>query len=474
MMKSGHLSWLTLLAALLAAGAMLLSGQNRDIFDVITKGGQPSIAVIDFRGAGQAQQFMNAFNRTLWDDLDDSGAFEMRAKTNYPLLVPQQPSDFQPPVQIPASKPGQPPVETRTGPWLTDWSGPPVQATYLAFGYAAEAAGTLVLNGYFFNVQQPTVQQAQIFANRYAGDLSEAGAVKVAHQFAADILRYMGIPSLAGSRIFFISDRSGFNELWVMDYDGSNQRQFTDYKSSVGDPAVSPDGKLVAFRLLVKDNTGEHWEIRIHSTETGRRQTYVRPPAPTVVSPSFSADGQRLYYSVNMGAEGLQIISTDLKGGDARRHSYVKAIEVSPSINPKNNTDMLFISGRSGRQQLWRMTVDGANPEMLTNNEGDVGDPVWSPDGYHAAFIWTRGYDIGGFNIFVMDVPTRQYVQLTHGNGANEDPTWAPDGLHLAYSNTQRNPRSKHIYTMLANGTKVKKLTSQGNNFQPVWAKAIN
>jgi Tol biopolymer transport system component len=44
--------------------------------------------------------------------------------------------------------------------------------------------------------------------------------------------------------------------------------------------------------------------------------------------------------------------------------------------------------------------------------------------------------------------------------------------LHLVYSN-ERGGR-KQIYTMLANGTRVKPLTTQGDNVQPVWAKAIN
>ena len=68
-----------------------------------------------------------------------------------------------------------------------------------------------------------------------------------------------------------------------------------------------------------------------------------------------------------------------------------------------------------------------------------------------------------------MDVASRETVQLTHGEGKNENPTWAPDGRHLVFS-SNRSGRSQ-IYSMLANGTEVKQLTTQGGNWMPVWSK---
>ena len=47
-------------------------------------GERPAMAVPDFRGDGQAQAFMGAFNQTLWSDLDGSGLFKMVPKTHYP------------------------------------------------------------------------------------------------------------------------------------------------------------------------------------------------------------------------------------------------------------------------------------------------------------------------------------------------------------------------------------------------------
>jgi TolB protein len=166
-----------------------------------------------------------------------------------------------------------------------------------------------------------------------------------------------------------------------------------------------------------------------------------------------------------------QLMMAGIDGSGMRRVSNVHAIEVSPRVNPKTGSDLLFISGRSGHQQLWRMNLDGTDREMLTSGVGDVANPSWSTDGHHIAFCWTRGYEPGNFNIFMMDIADKVPVQLTTNSGRNENPWWAPDGVHLVFSSMRG--RVTQIYTMLADGTNVRQLTTQGNNLQPVWAKGI-
>ena len=81
--------------AVLAIGAIFVTGQDRIGGTIVKPIGKPRIAVIDFRGAGDAQKLMTAFNTTLWDELSNSGVLEMVGKSFYPLDVPQQPQDFQ-------------------------------------------------------------------------------------------------------------------------------------------------------------------------------------------------------------------------------------------------------------------------------------------------------------------------------------------------------------------------------------------
>src|SRR5438132_3150163 len=141
-----------------AAALLVLAAQDKppDISGVVgTTGGIPVSAVPDFRGAGEAQSFMNAFNQTLWSDLSGAGVLKMAPKTMYPLNPPQQQSDLTtappPPSRVPRK--GQPPPPANGGGrWMTDWSGPPVSANYLAFGYGAVQNGVFVLLGWLDDV----------------------------------------------------------------------------------------------------------------------------------------------------------------------------------------------------------------------------------------------------------------------------------------------------------------------------------
>ena len=458
---------------LLAVGAFVFAtrvwGQQAasDISGVITNTERPALAIADLRGTGDAQQFMGGFNTTLWDEVSNAGVLKMVSKSLYPLDVPQRPQDFRPPTVTNPVRRGEAPRTVKNGPWLKDWSGPPVAANYLAFGYTSIVDGRLALYGWLFNVGQPDVASAQVIGKVYFGSMDAAGARQVARDFAADILQQFGAKSLAGTKIYFVSDRSGSKEIWSMDYDGMNQRQLTRYNSISNMPAVSPDGSLVAFTTYAGGNP----QIRIHSIATGRRMPFYNPVSSVVETPEFTPDGKQLLFATAVDG-WVQICIANADGSGFRRISNVRAIEVSPKVNPKTGADMLFISGRSGHQQLWRSTLEGADMQRITPGEGDVSNPAWNPNGKTIAFAWTRGYEPGNFNIFVMDVATRQPVQLTQGVGRNENPWWAPDGVHLVFSSKRGS--TTQIYSMLADGSNVRQLTSQGNNLQPVWANGAN
>jgi TolB protein len=458
-------------AAAALAGLLALTAQDISIH--ITGGTRPVIAIPDFRGSGTAQPLMGPFNETLWADVEGSGLFKMAPKTMYPTNVPQQPSEFReppPPVEPPPARKGrrQPaaPVVPQTGGglWMTDWSGPPASANYLAVGYTAVQNDVLVLYGWLFDLSRGTPANAQVIGKRYLGSVDETGARKIAHEFAADILALFGGKSLFGTKIYFISDRTGHKEIWVMDPDGSNQRQITRFNSLTITPAASPDGAKIAFTSYARGNPG----IFVFSVDPVRQLPFYNQVASMNATPDFTPDGKQIVYS-STASGWAQIYVANLDGSNLRRISSSRAIEVEPKINPKTGTDLAFVSGRSGPQQIYRMNMDGADVERLTPGEGEASNPSWHPDGQFLAFSWTQGYATGNFNVFIMDVATKKYTQLTHGAGRNENPSWAPDGRHIVFMSTRTG--TPQIWTMLADGTGVTQLTRQGKNWTPVWSK---
>jgi TolB protein len=447
--------------------AVLAAQQNTDLRVILSGGSRPKLAVPDFRGAGGSAPLMAVFNTTLAADLQDSGLFEMVSKSMMPPAAPQQPSDFKEPPPPQPQRRGRrepPPPTSGGGFWMRDWSSPPAGANYMAFGYGAQQGEGLVLSGWLANLARENVSAAQMLGKRYFGTLDEAGARKVAHEFAADIIAQFGGKSLLDTRIYFVSNRTGHKEVWAMDPDGSNQRQITKFNSITIQPALSPDGTRIAFTSFAHGNPG----IFVFTSEGGRLPFY-NQRASMNANPYFTPDGRQIVYSSTASGDYAQIYIANVNGTDFRRISSTRAVEVEPKINPKNGSDMVFVSGRGGPQQIYRMNLDGANVERLTPGEGEASNPCWHPDGQLIAYAWTRGYATGNFNIFVMDVATRNYTQLTHGAGRNENPGWAPDGRHLVFASTRGG--RKQIWTMLADGTQLRQLTTQGTNETPVWGK---
>jgi TolB protein len=408
-----------------------------DIIGTIN-GGQilPAIAVPDLNGSGPAQSYMAAFNATLAADLEDSSSLQVRSKSLYPKSNPAQPSDVRPP----------------------DWSAPPVSAAYLSLGYGALQADQFVFRGYLVDL----TPNPPLIASIYRGPVSEAGARKAAHEFAADMIRKLGGQPLYGTKIYFRSKRSGNPEIWVMDADGSNQRQVTRTNKLLGFPAISPEGDALAF---VEWNPFPR--LAMWSTDPARPIRFENPEADTVEPASFTADGRQIVFSYRHHDRSTILIA-NRDGSSPRKISETGFIDVEPKLNPKSSS-IAFVSDRSGPHQIYTMNLDGGDVNRITNGEGYAENPAWHPKGEILAFAWTRGPVPGGFHIFVTGAAQRAPVELAPGTGRDDNPNWAPDGIHLVFCSTRSG--TPQIWTMLANGHQLRQLTTQGVNDMPVWGR---
>lgn len=426
--------------------------------------GKPHVAVPDFRASGSAASFIGAFNQTVADDLQASPLINLVPKTLYPLQVPQQPSDIISGVAPPSRG-----AIIINGNRLSDWSLPPVLANYVGLGYGAEDRGMFVAFGWFYSASpsMPSMQQAQIFGKVYTATLDQNGAIDAGHRYAADILATFGGKSLVGTRIVFVSNRTGSKEIWVMNWDGTDQRQLTNFHSISSFPSASPDGHIVAFTTYAPGYPA----IEMVSLDTGRKLPFYNQRASMNAFVTFTPDSKRIIFSSTAGGGPAQLYMANIDGSGFHRITASNAIEVEPKINPKTGADLVDVSGRSGPEpQIYHMSIEGTDVQRLTPGTGEATNPAWNPDGDHIAFAWTKGFEPGNYNIFIMDVASRQITQLTSNEGRNENPTWAPDGAHIIYA-SKRGGQSQ-LWVMNADGTGKHQLTQIGSNEKPVWVNA--
>ena len=451
-----------LCAAALLTAALPLGAQQRPdaVIELTDEVRDPRIAVPEIRGPIGAESPVDRFNDELWKALEASGRLEMVPRSFYPRSAPRQPDDLR------FDDKKMPKDPAARGLWLRGWQEVPVLTRYLVYGRVGEAEGRLALSGYLSDATQEIKEASYIFGKVYYAEATVAGARGMAFEFARDILRNLGLgEGLAGTRIYYVhrDDDHDSKEIWAMDYDGRNKERITHYRNLCLTPAISPSGKRIAFTTYVEGIP----KIYLHSLETGRRLPFYNQEASLNTTPSFTPDAQSLFFASSASGRS-QLYQADLDGGNLRRVSYSRSIDVHPSINPRTGAQIAFVSDATGEPQVYVMNADGTNRRRLSGGGGDAVQPAWDPTGERLVFAWTRGYEIGNYNIFLVDVASRRYTQLTHSAGRNEHPTFSPSGTHIVFSSDRLG--STQIWSMRADGTQLEQLTSRGTNESPVWA----
>jgi len=142
-----------------------------------------------------------------------------------------------------------------------------------------------------------------------------------------------------GKRVAFSSKRSGANQIWVCDSDGSNPMQLTSFgNGDTGSPRWSPDSRWVSFDSNAE---GQYEAYVVDSNGSKPRRLTTNPGVDAV--PSWSRDGKWIYFGSN----------------------------------------------RNGTYQVWKMSASGGNPTQITRNGGYV--PFESVDG--KVVFYTKGFE---------------------------------------------------------------------------------
>ena len=179
--------------------------------------------------------------------------------------------------------------------------------------------------------------------------------------------------------------------------------------------------------------------------------------------PSFAA-AKIVFNSGRDGNSNIYVMDDD--GSNVQRLTFTQDPQADgrPVWSP-DGTCIAFVRDthdgvRDQKYEVFLMHPDGSNVQQLTNDGKSKSTGTWSPDGHHLAFTTYNN----GYEIYVMDILTREVVQLTHNPGERDGasyPSWSPNGKYIAYVqriNLGRENNRTTLYVMNADGTEANEL----------------
>jgi hypothetical protein len=216
-------------------------------------------------------------------------------------------------------------------------------------------------------------------------------------------------------------------------------------------PAVSPDGRYVAF-LSEKDLFSV--DLFLADAETGRiiRKLSSAASDPHIEalrfidsSGTWSPDSRFFAFVVTAGGDNEMVIVDAENGDQTRRITFENIGAVN---NPAWSPDGRFIafSGSvGGISDLYLFELESGEISRLTNDKFADLQPTWSPDGRTIAFTSDRGpeTDFGRlmysrFQLALIEVATSEVRALPiFGNVKHINPQYAPDGESLYFISDQ-------------------------------------
>ncbi len=273
-------------------------------------------------------------------------------------------------------------------------------------------------------------------------------------------LEYVSDPQISpdGSKIIYqrnfkdIMTDQNLSNLWIVNFDGTQNRPVTTGNTKDSYPRWSPDGKKIIYKSN-KDGEMKLYQMWVDT----RQETVLSSSGNLPGSVSWSPDGKYFAFSKFVPSERSSIIKLPKKPEGATWNEP-----------PKYITEMKYRedgSGylKSGNTQIFIQSIDGRTPRQLTFGENDHSSPVWGRNGDYLFFSANlheeKELEPLNSELHRLHIDSGEIKTLTTRFGPDSNPVISPDGKQIAYlgfDDTFQGYNLSRLYTISTDGEESK------------------
>jgi Tol biopolymer transport system component len=293
----------------------------------------------------------------------------------------------------------------------------------------------------------------EIYVN---GELAQTGTFVIQASTTPTAQAGTGSSAVGGKyQIAFARWDGGKHNLYIANTDGSGERFLLE---SASGPSWSPNGQYLSIfgeqgiATQVRDGVPYYREdltdgilvVKVANFPSDITQVEIEQKVRdgTARWTAWAPSGEMLAFDATRGSPDRRIYFL----GTADNQQYNIEIPGEQADWSPNSNQIVYRSGRDGKQGIWISNRDDSGAHNITN-EGSDSLPGWSSDGRKIAFHRDSG---GNVDIYVMNVDGSNIRRLTDAPGPDTLPTWTPDG-RIVFRSARTG--SWGIYIMNADGS---------------------
>ena len=289
-------------------------------------------------------------------------------------------------------------------------------------------------------------------------------------------LEYASDPRISpdGSQVVYVrnffdimKDRQRSN-LWVVGADGKNHRPLTSGNRNDASPRWSPDGTKLLY-VSSSEGSAQLYLRWMDTGQTAKLTDLTSKPAGL----SWSPDGRWIAFSMLVKDTKKPYAPMPEKPEGAE---WAEPAKVITRLRYRYDGEGYL---PEGHHQLFVIPADGGSPRQLTSGPFEHRSaPQWVPDSKALVFSANRHEDSDyqplNDEVYELALEDRSVRQLTNRNGPDTDPAVSPDGRSIAYlgfDDKLQGYQVTRLYVMNRDGSGARVLTGSFDRdvSSPVW-----